>query len=170
MCPPGKCACRSICVLFLAILGTMISPAQTFRGGINGTVTDQSGAVLANVSVVATAVGTGVTHPTVVSNAGEFLIQDLPVGLYTVVASSNGFQSVKVDNVPVSAGTIYTLPLKLSIAQTTATVEVTASQLGLDTTTATLTTVLPTIAVQDVPSNGRDYTPTRRAVARICRV
>ena len=44
------------------------------------------------------------------SNAGEFLIEDLPVGLYTVVASSNGFQTVKIDNVPVSAGTIYTLP------------------------------------------------------------
>ena len=74
------------------------------------------------------------------------------------MASGNGFQSEKVDDVPVSAGTIYTLQLKLAVAQTTATVEVSANQLGLDTTTATLSTVLPTIAVQDVPSNGRDYT------------
>jgi hypothetical protein len=156
---PGKYVCTSSCVFFLFLTFCAISsPAQTFRGGINGTVTEQSGAVLPNVTVVATAVGTGVTHPTVVSNAGEFLIEDLPVGLYTVVASSNGFQTVKIDNVPVSAGTIYTLPIKLSVAQTTSTVEVTASQLGLDTTTATLTTILPTLAVQDVPSNGRDYT------------
>ena len=155
---PGMHLCTSTCVFFLLVTFCAISsPAQTFRGGINGTVTEQSGAVLPNVSVVATAVGTGVTHPTVVSNAGEFLIEDLPVGLYTVVASSNGFQTVKIDNVPVSAER-YTLPIKLSVAQTTSTVEVTASQLGLDTTTATLTTILPTLAVQDVPSNGRDYT------------
>ncbi len=93
---PGKHLCTSSCVFFLLLsFCATSSPAQTFRGGINGTVTDQSGAVLPNVSVVATAVGTGVTHPTVVSNAGEFLIEDLPVGLYTVVASSNGFQTVK---------------------------------------------------------------------------
>src|SRR5580692_2620878 len=126
---PGKHVCTCNCFFFLLLSFCAISSsAQTFRGGINGTVTEQSGAVLPNVTVVATAVGTGVTHPTVVSNAGEFLIEDLPVGLYTVVASSNGFQAVKIDNVPVSAGTIYTLPIKLSVAQTTSTVEVTASQ------------------------------------------
>ena len=61
---PGKHVCTSTCVLFLLVTFCAISsPAQTFRGGINGTVTDQSGAVLPSVSVVATAVGTGVTIP-----------------------------------------------------------------------------------------------------------
>ena len=153
-------ACRNIRILayvtLLFVLHAMTSYAQNFRGSINGTVTDQTGAVLSNVSVVATAVTTGVSRATVVSNAGEFLFQNLPVGMYTIVASSNGFQSLKVDNVPVSAGTTYTLQLKLSLAQVTSLVEVTADQLALETTEATLSTVLPTVAIQNLPSNGRD--------------
>jgi hypothetical protein len=132
--------------------------AQNFRGGINGTVNDPTGAVMSSVSVVATAVSTGVAYNTVSSNAGQFLFQDLPIGAYTVVVSGNGFRTVKVDNVPVSAGTIYTLQIKLTLAQTNSTVDVSADQIGLDTTAATLSTVLPTKAIQDVPSNGRDIT------------
>ena len=123
-----------------------------------------------SVSVVATAVSTGVAYNTVSSNAGQFLFQDLPIGAYTVVVSGNGFRTVKVDNVPVSAGTIYTLQIKLTLAQTNSTVDVSADQIGLDTTAATLSTVLPTKAIQDVPSNGRDIISAGRPVAGICRL
>ena len=56
------------------------------------------------------------------------------------------------------AGKIYTLPVKLSVAQQAATVEVSADALSLDTTTVTQTTVLDSKALQDVPLNGRDFT------------
>jgi hypothetical protein len=154
----GSGACTRLHLVLLVAVFAITSAAQNFRGGINGTVTDPSGAVLPNAGVVATAVATGVVHTTAASNAGAFLFQDLPIGTYTVVVSNRGFQTVKVDGVPVSAGTIYTLQVKLSLAQATATVEVSADQLGLDTTMATLSTVLPTKAIQDVPSNGRDIT------------
>ena len=106
-----------ICIVLLLAWFAATSSAQNFRGGINGTVTDQTGAALPNVSVVATAVATGVSHTTAVSDAGEFVFQELPVGTYNVVASDSGFQSVKVESVPVSAGTMYTLQLKLSVAR-----------------------------------------------------
>jgi hypothetical protein len=132
--------------------------AQTFRGGINGTVTDQSGAVLAGASVEALELATNVSHKTISSSAGEFTFQDLPLGTYTVNVTASGFKAEKVAGVMVKAGTIYTLPVKLAVASGSETVEVSAAAISLDTTSTTQTSVLGAQAVADVPLNGRDFT------------
>jgi hypothetical protein len=132
--------------------------AQTFRGGINGTVTDATGAVIANANVVATDVATGIVYKTVSSSGGEFLFQDLPLGSYSVTVMTSGFSTEKVDKIPVSAGVIYTLPIKLAVSSTAQTVEVNAAGIALDTTTTTQTTVLDAKTVSDLPLNGRDFT------------
>src|ERR1700690_3827988 len=141
-------------VLMLAVAGY----SQTFRGAINGTVTDQSGAVVANASVKATNNGPGVPLSTLSTSDGVFSFQDLPLGTYTIAVTASGFKSETIDNVTVTAGTIYTLPVKLAVgsAGTTA-VEVSAAALSLDTTTATLSDTLTDAAVQDIPLNGRDF-------------
>src|SRR5262249_24835900 len=132
--------------------------AQTFRGGINGTVTDQSGAVVPNATVDATDSATGVLHKTITSSAGAYAFQDLPLGAYTVKVAVQGFKASVIKGVPVTAGVIYTLPVRLSVEATGETVEVAASGLALDTTTTTQTTDIPETTVQDIPLNGRDFT------------
>ncbi|MGP0018554.1 MAG: carboxypeptidase regulatory-like domain-containing protein [Candidatus Sulfotelmatobacter sp.] len=132
--------------------------AQTFRGAINGTVTDPSGAVVAGATVKATNVATAVVLTAVSTSDGQFAFQDLPLGAYKVTVSAAGFQTETVDNVTVVAGGAYTLPVKLKVGGTgTTAVEVSAAALTLDTTTATETNVLTTEAVEDVPMNGRDF-------------
>ena len=140
------------------LLSAVPLKAQTFRGGINGTVTDASGALVAHASVVATNVDTGITHTTTSSSGGEFLFQDLPLGNYSVVVTVAGFSTAKYDKVTVAAGTTYTLPVKLAAATTTETVEVDAGAVALDTTSATQTTNISSEVVNDVPMNGRDFT------------
>jgi hypothetical protein len=132
--------------------------AQTFRGSINGVVTDQSGAVVASAQVEATDVATGIAHTTITSSGGEFSFQDLPLGSYSVSATASGFQKIKVDKVPVTAGTVYTLPIKLGVAQTATTIEVNAAALTLDTTSTTQTAGVGGKPLQDTPLNGRDFT------------
>jgi outer membrane receptor protein involved in Fe transport len=149
---------RSLAILPLALLLALTSSAQTFRGGITGVVTDQLGSVIAGAHVDAVDSATGVNHSTISSSGGEFTFQDLPLGAYAVTAVAPGFQTLKVDKVPVSAGSIYNLPLKLSVASAATTIEVDAAGLSLDTTTTTQTTVLESKSVQDTPLNGRDFT------------
>ena len=136
----------------------VLSRGQTFRGGINGAVTDASGAVVSGAQVEAVDSATSVSHKTITSSAGEFVFQDLPLGAYTVTAKATGFRSTVFTKVPVTAGVIYTLPIKLSVATTGETIEVSASGLALDTTTTTQTTNIPEVEVQDIPLNGRDFT------------
>jgi hypothetical protein len=143
-----------VVILMVAVAGY----SQTFRGAINGTVTDQSGAVVASASVKATNVGTDVGVTTVTTSDGQFSFQDMPLGSYKISVTASGFKSETIDNVSVAAGSVYTLPVKLTVgsAGTTA-VEVSAAALTLDTTTATQSDTISDVAVQDIPLNGRDF-------------
>jgi len=148
--------------LLLAIAVLVALPAavfgQTFRGGISGTVTDQSGAVVPGAQITAVESATNTTSKTVSSSAGEFAFSNLPLGSYTISVTASGFKGEKVDKVPVTAGATYALPLKLAVASAGETVEVTADSLSLDTITDTQSTALPEEVVQNLPNSGRDFT------------
>jgi hypothetical protein len=150
-------------IIVLVLLGaTAFSAAgyaQTFRGAINGTVSDSSGAVVAGATVKATNVATSVPITATTTSNGEFAFQDLPLGTYKIGVTAAGFRPAAIDNVTVTAGGVYTLPVKLSAGSAgTTVVEVSAAALTLDTTTATQDNVIPTEQVQNVPMNGRDFT------------
>ena len=132
--------------------------AQTFRGGINGTVTDPSGASVPRATVELLNPATGVVLKVLSSSGGEFVFQEIPLGSYTITVTSAQFKPEKVDNIPVLAGKIYTLPVALSLASAGETVEVSANALALDTTSTTQTTVVSGKPLQDTPLNGRDFT------------
>jgi len=143
---------------FALALAAMTGHAQTFRGAINGTVTDPSGAVIPDAQVKATETATGIDHNTVTTSDGQFSFQDLSLGFYKLTVTAAGFPPYTVDKVEVVAGTIYSLPITLSMQQQSTTVEVSAAALTLDTTTQTQNTTISSDIVQDVPLNGRDFT------------
>jgi len=147
----GACA-------FALVLAVCVAHAQTFRGAINGTVTDPSGGVVPNAQVKATESATGIEHTTVTTSDGQFSFQDMPLGFYKVTVTASGFPVFTVDKVEVVAGTIYTLPVKLSLQGQATTVEVSAAALALDTTTQTQTMTIDESIVQNMPLNGRDFT------------
>jgi outer membrane receptor protein involved in Fe transport len=158
--PLRKLLQAALCSLAAIILTlpTLSLQAQTFRGGINGTVTDKTGAAIANATVIAIQTDTAVKHSTTSSSGGEFLFQDLPLGTYSVTASFPSFQTVKTDKISVLAGVIYTLPITLQLSSSATTIEVDASEVALDTTTTTQNTVIEAKTVTDLPLNGRDFT------------
>jgi Carboxypeptidase regulatory-like domain/TonB dependent receptor len=144
---------------FIVVLFAAVSlSAQTFRGALNGTVTDQSGALVPNAQVEIVQAGTGTSFKALTSSAGEFTFLDLPIGKYDVNVSASGFKPEQVKGVPVSAGTTYTLPIKIGVASAGETVEVAADALALDTTSTVATTDIPSETVQNTPMNGRDFT------------
>src|SRR5579863_2786608 len=146
-----------LAVLVILTLSFAVN-AQTFRGAINGTVIDPSGSSVPNAQVKATETATGIDHNTVTSSDGGFSLQEVPLGFYRVTVTATGFPPYAVDKVEVTAGTIYTLNVKLTLQATTTTVEVSAAALTLDTTTQTQTMTLSEDLVQDLPLNGRDFT------------
>src|SRR5882757_8670601 len=102
-----------LAVVMILTLGVAAN-AQTFRGAINGTVTDPSGSSVPNATVKAAEAATGIDHNTVTTSDGQFAFQDIPLGQYKVTITATGFPPYVVDKVEVTAGTIYTLPIKLT--------------------------------------------------------
>ncbi len=127
-------------------------------------MTDPSGAVVPNAAVKATETATGIDHNTVTTSDGVFAFQDIPLGLYKVTVTATGFPVLTIDNVQVTQGAIYTLPVKLTLSQQTTTVEVSAAALTLDTTTETQTTSIGGSDLVAMPLNGRDFSQLVEAV------
>jgi len=145
-------------LILAAALVAVSAYGQTFRGSINGTVTDPSGAVVAGANVKATENATAEVHEATTTSDGQFSFQDLNLSTYTITITAAGFSPVTVEKIEVTAGGAYTLPVKLKVGSAGTSVEVSAAALSLDTTTAAQDNTLTTEAVEDVPMNGRDFT------------
>jgi len=144
--------------LLLLFAFTLAISAQTFRGGIAGTVQDSSGAVVANATISLVGTDTGYTRGTISTGSGDYTFQDLPLGPYSVAVTSAGFSATKIDNIIVRPGQIYSLTIKLGLATSAESVEVNAAAVSLDTVSSTNNSVVNDRAVQNIPLNGRDYT------------
>src|ERR1700722_3195137 len=135
-------ACALALTISFSFALPTIAVAQTFRGGINGSVTDATGAVLPQAVVTATNEATLLGYKTISSSAGVFSFQDLPPGSYLIEITASEFQSTQFRNVVVLAGKIHTLDGKLRAATQPSTVEVSAAAVSLDTTTVSDDTLL----------------------------
>ena len=145
-------------LILLPLVLVKAVPAQTFRGGIAGTVHDKSGALVANAAISLTATGTGFTRETVSTSSGAYSFEDLPLGDYSVLAKAAGFAPTKTDKIAVRPGQVYSLDISLSVATSSELVEVSAAAVTLDTESTTNNAVVNEQAVANIPLNGRDFT------------
>ncbi len=132
----------------LAIAALTVSGSQTLHAqavaGINGTITDPSGDVVPNVAVTILNNATGVVQTTTTSSAGVYAVNGLIPGRYTVTAVAPGFKKDVEENVLLEIGSHSNIPIKLSVGGTGDTVQVSASDIALNTTDVQLgTTVEP---------------------------
>jgi hypothetical protein len=95
--------------LVAAVLSSAFAGAQTFRGAINGAVTDPAGAAIPGAQVQISDDATGVVRQSVSASGGDFNFPDLPLGSYTITVTTAGFETIKVTKVSVSAGAIHTV-------------------------------------------------------------
>jgi hypothetical protein len=133
--------------------------AQTFRGTILGTITDQSGAVLPGAKVTVRNVATGLERTTQTSADGSYAVPELPIGTYAVTITQSGFQTSVTNNVAVDVAGERRLDAALITGQVQQVVEVSGEVLSqIETTSAELGGVLTTKTIENLPVNGRDYT------------
>ena len=85
-------------VLFLWALAPRYVHAQAV-GSIGGTVSDSTGAVIAQAKITATREETGVSQSTVTSSAGTYTIPHLLVGTYTVQVNCQGFATKSITGI-----------------------------------------------------------------------
>ena len=118
--------------------------------GVNGTVTDSSGGVIAGAHVTATNTATGVVSSAITSSEGTFTIVGLIPGQYSVAVEVAGFKRIQTD-VTVEIAKMSTVSLQMEPGSTTQTVEVKASAIALETTSPMIGTTLEPELVKTAP-------------------
>ena len=127
------------------------------NGSLSGTVTDKTGSVVAGAKVTVSSEGTGVVRDTKADGSGHYLVPLLPVAFYTVRAESQGFQAAEQKNIRLQVNEQRELDFALNPASVSTTVEVTASEVAVETTNPSLGQVITSEQVAELPLNGRDF-------------
>jgi hypothetical protein len=148
---------RSVLGLGLVVILSIAVSAQLPTSTLNGTVTDPRGAVVAGAQVVITSHATGLSNGTATGGGGGFAVADLTPGDYTVRVSASGFATSEFKEVRLDVGRAFTLDVSLKIAKAGEVVEVTGTELVLNTTQSEVQGVVGSEEMQALPLNGRNF-------------
>ena len=111
----------AVLLLFTATPGAL---AQQTLGGIRGTVTDQSGAVVPDTVVTAVGNETGLTRSKKSNAEGGYELVDLPIGTYSLTFTHTGFVTDTVPSILVQANRTGTVNVSLKVGQVSTSVTV----------------------------------------------
>lgn len=144
------------CFALLLTLGIASSAFAQSTGSIRGTVTDPSGAAIANAPVTATATSTGIKRSTMTNDSGIFVFPNLPIGGYTLRVSAKGFATKDLTGLTLITAQVMDLPIGLTVGTQTQQVTVTSESQQIETSTSTVEQSVTQQQMRDLPLNGRN--------------
>jgi hypothetical protein len=143
---------------FLASVSTPAAMAQTFRGSIQGTIMDSSGAAVPGAQVKVFSASTGLQRTLTANEQGEYVASELPLGTYSVTVEKKGFRTTTLTQIPVSVGSPTRADVKLAAGAVSEVIEVNASVPMVETASNTMGGTIEAVEAAELPINGRDYT------------
>ena len=146
----------SLSLVFLLATGTAYGQGGA-SGTILGTVTDISGAVIPNAKVTITNTGTGITHVTETTGAGDYAVPDLVPGPYRVDVEATGFSKAQVGGTTLQVAQQVRVNVTLQTGAATETIKVTSGGVALDTDTSEISQIVTQKQVDQLPLNGRNF-------------
>jgi len=152
----SKRACFPVLVFSLVCLFSSLLYGQA-TGSFSGTVSDNSGAVVAGAKVTVTAQATNVSREAVSDDTGHYLVPLLGVADYTIKVEASGFKMSEAKDVRLQVDEHRELDFKLVPASVTTSVEVNATEVAVQTSNPTLGQVITSQEVAELPLNGRDF-------------
>jgi len=152
MIPGGTSKSLAGLLFVLFALGTPhLFTGQAVNGTILGTVTDQTGAAIANASVKATETATAAIHESVTNDSGNYTFPNLQPGSYTITAEAPGFKKLTQSAIDLQSNSSTRIDLKLEPGNVTETVVVNTAPPLLQTDRADISTKLEAQQVVDMP-------------------
>ena len=120
-------------IVFSATLGW----AQLSTASLNGTIQDNTGAVISGAKIAVVQTETNFTAEAVSGADGAFRVSSLPVGPYVIRVTKDGFKDYEQTGIVLTVGQIATLQISLTVGSATQNVVVTAAAPAVDSTFST---------------------------------
>jgi len=149
---------RTLCLTVVIAFGASIVSAQTATGGIRGFAKDDTGGVLAGVTVEASSPARiGAAAVEVTDAQGLYGFENLPPGEYTVVYSLQGFTSVRRQGLRVEVGRTIQVDVELKVGNVEQSITVTGESPVVDALHAGVTSNFNKDWLQSVPTSRQSY-------------
>ena len=146
-------------VLLALAISCGIATAQTgSTAQTNGSVKDQTGAVLPGVEIRATQTATGATRTVVTDETGSYILTNLSIGPYMLEATLPGFRTYVQSGIVLQVNSNPTINITLAVGQISDQVEVQADAAMVETRTTGIGQVMDNQRVLELPLNGRQVT------------
>src|ERR1700692_561105 len=145
--------CLAVFAVFFLAIGAF---AQVQNGQFEGTITDPSGASIANAKVTVSSGSTGLNLSATTNASGNYVVKEVPPGTYKVEVEAPGFKKIENNGVTANAGTISRVDLKLQLGKASETVEVTGEAAAVNTEDSKLATTVSAAQINNLPLNGRN--------------
>lgn len=143
-----------VACLLLAVAAASVSAQTTGRSGIEGRVTDDTGAVLPGVTVTISSPALQIAQMTTTTDQdGRYRFAALPVGVYGVAFELAGFKTIARKELQVAFGTVATIDVVMAVGQLEETVMVAGASPAVDIRTTTATTNLSKDLIHALPTN-----------------
>ena len=133
-----------------------VSALAQQAGQIVGSVRDSSQAAIPGTKITGTEVGTGFAVTTTASATGDYVLANLRPTIYTITATADGFRTFRQANVQLEANRSLTVNILMEVGTVTETLNVTGAVAQVDTSTSTLSDVVDSARIAELPLNGRD--------------
>ncbi|MFL6335597.1 MAG: carboxypeptidase regulatory-like domain-containing protein [Pyrinomonadaceae bacterium] len=144
-------------ISFLFLLSVSLTASgQSTTGSISGVINDPSGATVVGANVSIRNNETGITRDTTSNEAGEYSFPQLEPGKYTLTIEAPGFKKSVAPDIVVAVGVPARTTISLEVGAVSEVVTVTAVQEIINQSSPTLTNVINTRQVQDLPLGGRN--------------
>src|SRR2546430_4828085 len=150
---------RTLIVVLFCSFALCVSPLLygQANGNSSGTVADKTGSVISGATVKITSQGTGVSREAKPDDTGHYLVPLLPIAFYTIRGEAQGFQAAEQKDLRLQVDEHREVDFTLAPGAVTEKVEVSATEVTVETSTPTLGQVITAEQVADLPLNGRNF-------------
>ena len=142
---------------FLCVSFSVWGQSEVGLTAINGTVSDPSGAVIAEAAVILRSQDTGLQRETRTTEAGFYTVPSLPPGAYELTVTREGFATAVRKNIRLTVGSVSTLNIQLVLGSTSQVADVTATVDLVETSRTAATTTVGRRQILELPVNGRNF-------------
>jgi hypothetical protein len=146
-----------VCLTVLVGSSASTLRAQTASATLSGTIMDPNGEVVPGVEVSATNIDTEISMNTKTNGDGIYVLPALQPGHYRVIVTKAGFKQIALTDVVLNVQDTVSRNFSLEIGAVSETVTVTADSTNINTTDASVSTVIDRGFVENLPLNGRSF-------------
>jgi outer membrane receptor protein involved in Fe transport len=150
---PGLIILTEVLILLLVLPGAF---AQETTAGVQGTVKDSSGAVIAKATVEIASPSLIGTRRVQTDGAGNYRFAALPPGTYTMTVNASGFRTFKGAGIDLSAGRLPNIDVTLEVGTVAETVEVSEAATMVDTSQSKVAVTVQKDVLDNIPK-GRSF-------------